>query len=372
MRYTVREVANAREFKQFYQFQNRLYRDSPTYVPSLDFDQKHTLSHSPCLDYCQQKLLLCFDEAGRVVGRCSAIINPRYNELYGTRRMRFGWTDFIEDFEAASALLTAAEEWGRSQGMNEIHGPLGYNTMYKQGLVVEGFDSVPQSNNLYNFPYYKDYLERLGFEKEADWLQYRFPAEQPLPGQLLKLSETLQQRYRLQIADLERLRKDKDIIARFFREYNDTFLSVRNFVPFTEKEIAEEGGNYIDRLSDDLSCIILDEDGDIAAFGICIPSLSKALQKADDHLLPLGWWHLLQAQKHYDTVDMMMVGVSPKWRDKGLSAILHSHLGRIWQKNGVKWCISNPQFEDNSAVKVWERYSQKELYIRRRVYCKAL
>ena len=69
---------------------------------------------------------------------------------------------------------------------------------------------------------------------------------------------------------------------------------------------------------------------------------------------------------------MMMVGVSPKWRDKGLSAILHSHLGRIWQKNGVKWCISNPQFEDNSAVKVWERYSQKELYIRRRVYCKAL
>lgn len=372
MRYTVREVGNAREFRLFYQFQNRLYRNCPTYVPALDYDQRHTLAHSPCLDYCRQKLLLCFDEAGRVAGRCCAIINPRYNERYGTRRMRFGWTDFIDDFEAASALLTAAEEWGRSQGMTEIHGPLGYNTMYKQGLVVEGFDSVPQSNNLYNFPYYKDYLERLGFEKEADWLQYRFPAGQPLPEQLFNLSETLQRRYRLQIADLERLRKDKDIIARFFREYNDTFLSVRNFVPFTEKEIAEEGGNYIDRLSDDLSCIILDEDGDIAAFGICIPSLSKALQKADGHLLPLGWWHLLQAQKHYDTVDMMMVGVSPKWRDKGLSAILHSHLGRIWQKNGVKWCISNPQFEDNSAVKVWERYSQKELYIRRRVYCKAL
>lgn len=108
MRYTVREVSNAREFKQFYQFQNRLYKDCPSYVPSLDADQKHTLAHSPCLDYCQQKLLLCYDADGQVAGRCAAIINPRYNELYGLRRMRFGWTDFIEDFEAARALLAAA------------------------------------------------------------------------------------------------------------------------------------------------------------------------------------------------------------------------------------------------------------------------
>lgn len=372
MRYTVREVSNRREFKQFYQFQNRLYRHCPTYVPSLDFDQKHTLSHSPCLDYCEQKLFLCFDEEGRVAGRCCAIINPRYNELYGTRRMRFGWTDFIEDFEAARALLAAAEDWGRSRGMTEIHGPLGYNTMYKQGLVVEGFDSVPQSNNLYNFPYYKEYLERLGFAKEADWLQYRFPVGQPLPGKLHSLAGLQLQRYRLQIADIGQLKKRKDLVAKFFKEYNDAFLSVRNFIPFTEKEIAEEGGNYIDRISNDCSCIVLDGDEDIAAFAICIPSLSRALQQARGHLLPLGWWHLLRAQRHYDTVDMMLVGVSPKWHDKGLSAILHDHLGRLWQERGVKWAVSNPQFEDNDALKVWEAYGEKELYIRRRVYCKQL
>ena len=372
MGYTVREVGSAREFKQFYQFQNRLYRTCATYVPSLDYDQRHTLSHSPCLDYCRQKLLLCFDDAGRVAGRCAAIINPRYNELYGKRRMRFGWTDFIEDFEVAKALLDAAEDWGRSQGMTEIHGPLGYNTMYKQGLVVEGFDSVPQSNNLYNFSYYKDFLEHLGFVKEADWIQYRFPADQPLPEKLHRLADLLLQRYRLRIADIDALKKRKDLIAKFFKEYNETFLAVRNFIPFTEKEIEEEGGNYIDRLNNDLSCILLDPDEDIAAFGICIPNLSQALQKAGGHLFPLGWWHLLRAQKHYDTVDMMLVGVSPKWHDKGLSAILHSHLGRLWQDKGVRWAISNPQFEDNPALKVWDAYEQKELFIRRRVYIKAI
>ena len=372
MRYIVREVASSREFKQFYQFQNRLYKDCATYVPSLDFDQKHTLSKSPCLDYCRQKLLLCFNEEGQVVGRCCAIINPRYNELYGTRRMRFGWTDFIEDFEVARLLLSEAEAWGRSQGMNEIHGPLGYNTMYKQGLVVEGFDSVPQSNNLYNFPYYKDYLERLGYAKEADWIQYRLDTDQVLPEKLHRLAERLMQRYNLRIARIAQLRKRKDLIAAFFKEYNETFLSVRNFVPFTEREIAEEGGNYIKQLSDDLSCIVLDGDEDIAAFGICIPSLSKALKKADGHLFPLGWWHLLRAQKEYETVDMMLVGVSPKWKDKGLSAILHSHLGRRWQQMGVKECISNPQYEDNLALKVWDAYERKELFIRRRVYIKSI
>lgn len=372
MHYTVREVSNPREFKQFYQFQNRLYRHCPAYVPSLDFDQKHSLSHSPCLDYCQQKLLLCFNEEEQVVGRCCAIINPRYNELYGTRRMRFGWTDFIEDIEVARALLAAAEEWGRSQGITEIHGPLGYNTMYKQGLVVEGFDSVPQSNNLYNFPYYKDYLEELGFTKEADWLQYKFPAGQPVPEKLHRLAGVLLQRYKLQIADIAALKKREDLVAKFFKEYNDTFLIVRNFIPFTEREIKEEGGSYIHQLDNDLSCIVMDNEEDIAAFAICIPNLSRALQKANGHLLPFGWWHLLRAKKHYDTVDMMIVGVSPKWHDKGLSAILHDHLCHRWQERGVEWAISNPQFEDNPALKIWDAYEQKAFYIRRRVYCKPL
>lgn len=372
MRYTVREVANAREFRQFYQFQNRLFRDCPTYVPSLDSDQRETLAHSPCLDYCQQKLLLCYDEAGQVAGRCCAMINPRYNELYGTRRMRFGWTDFIEDFDAARALLEAAEEWGRSHGMTEIHGPLGYNTMYKQGLVVDGFDSVPQSNNLYNAPYYKEYLERLGFVKEADWIQYRVAIVQPVPERIHHLADVLLERYGLRIADVERLKKRKDLIAKFFAEYNASFSIVRNFIPFTEKEIAEEGAEYIGRLSDDTSCIVLDAGGDIAAFAICFPSLSKALQKANGHLLPTGWWHLLRAQKHYDTVDMMLVGVSPKWEGNGLTAILHSHLHRRWQQKGVRWAISNPQYEDNAALKIWDAYPEKEFYIRRRVYIKSL
>ncbi len=372
MEYTVKEVSSRKEFREFYQFQNRLYRDCPVYVPSLDSDQKKSLSKSPCLDYCSQKLLLAYDGTGKVAGRCCAIINPRYNERYGTRRMRFGWTDFIEDYDVFKALMDTAVEWGREQGMTEVHGPLGYNTMYRQGMVVEGFENEPQFNNLYNFSYYPEFVERYGFVKEADWLQYSFSGTQGIPERIRRISGLLMERYRLRIVPVEELRHRKDIIDKFFKSYNEAFASVRNFVPFTEKEIAVEGAGYIDRLRNSLSCIIMDSDDEVASFGICTPSLSEALRRTGGRLFPFGWFHLLLADRRTERVDLMLVGSAEKWRRKGLSSIFHTYLADSFERLGVKVCISNPQFEDNPAVKVWDSYSDKTLYIRRRCYIKTI
>lgn len=372
MKYTVREVSGRKEFRLFCRFQNILYKGCPTYVPSLDSDQFHTLAHSPALECCHQKLLLAFDENGKAVGRCCAIINDKYNELYHTKRMRFGWMDYIEDIEVAKALLDAAIAWGKSMGMNEIHGPMGYNTMYKQGMVVEGFDRLPQFNNLYNYPYYPRFLEELGFEKEIDWIQYALPAGQQIPERLTRLADVLMRRYNLKLADMADIKKMEDIVPKFFAQYNAAFKSVHNFIPFSDKEMAEEGANYIDLLDNRYCCIILDQDGDIAAFAICVPSISRALQKAGGRLLPFGWFHILKARRHPETLDMMMVGVSPKWASKGISAIIHTHLAHCFLNAGVKLCICNPQFEDNSALKVWDAYESKYLYIRRRCYIRKI
>lgn len=372
MKYTVREVSGRREFKLFCRFQNMLYKGCPTYVPSLDFDQFHTLAHSPALDSCRQKLLLAFDERGKAVGRCCAIINDKYNEIYHTSRMRFGWMDYIDDIEVARALFDAAIAWGKTQGMTEIHGPMGYNTMYKQGMVVEGFDSLPQFNNLYNYSYYPHFLEQLGFVKEADWLQYGFSVDMKIPERIARLADALAARYDLKVADIEAIKKDKDIVAKFFAQYNSAFSSVRNFIPFSESEMAEEGANYIKQLDGRYSCILTDKDGDIAAFAICVPNISRALQKAGGSLFPLGWYHILKARRNPQLIDMMLVGVSPKWASKGISSILHKRLAESFRKHGVKACISNPQFEDNSALKVWDMYEEKALYIRRRCYIKPI
>ena len=372
MKYTVREVSGRKELRQFCRFANKLYKGCPHYVPSLDYDQLHTLAHSPALESCRQKLLLAFDEGGKVVGRCCAIINDKYNELYSTRRMRFGWMDYVDDIEVARSLFEAAEAWGRAEGMTEIHGPMGYNTMYKQGMVVEGFESLPQFNNLYNHAYYPQFLERLGFEKEADWLQYVIPVDQPAPERLERLAGIIAGRYHLKVADLEEIKKEKDIIPKFFARYNEAFGTVRNFIPFSESEMAEEGANYIKLLDNRYSCIITDSDGEIAAFAICVPSISKALQKTGGSLFPLGWYHILRARRKPELLDMMLIGASPKWATKGISALLHMNLMRSCKASGVKLAISNPQFEDNNALKIWDSYDAKTLYIRRRCYIKKI
>ena len=371
MSYYVREVSGHRQFKKFYQFQNKLYRDCPVYVPSLDSDQKRTLKQAPPLEYCKQKLFLAW-KGNRVVGRIAAIINPRYNELYKTRRMRFGWFDFEEDIEIARALLDAAVKWGISEGMDEIHGPLGYNNMYKQGMVVDGFDSIPPVNCLYNYPYYPVFMEKLGFSKECDWLQYRLSAEQPVPQKLERLSNILMSRYDLEVVDIEKLRGRSDIVADFFDKYNRSFMSVHNFVPLTESEIKEEGRTYLKQLQSKITCFIMDKQDKIASFGLCTPFLSKAFQKAGGKLFPFGWYHILKASHSYETLDMVLRGSDPAWEGKGLSAIFHTYLMNNFHRLGTKYVITNPQMEANPAIKVWESYPDRELYIRRRCYIKKI
>ncbi|MDD4670218.1 MAG: N-acetyltransferase [Bacteroidales bacterium] len=371
MTYTIREVHTKSEFRQFYQFQNKLYKHCKVYVPTLDFDQKKTFSKSPALEYCRQKLLLAYD-GKMVVGRVCAIINPRYNELYHTKRMRFGWIDFENDIEIAKLLLDAAQQWGKSEGMEEIHGPLGYNTMYKQGMVVEGFDSVPPVNCLYNFSYYPEFMEQLGFEKECDWIQYKLNATQGAPDKLKRMSKLLLERYNLKIVDVKELKKCRDLIHDFFYNFNRSFMSVHNFIPLTEHEIEEEGKMYISQLRSELTCFVMDDSDKIASFGICIPNMSPALQKAGGRLFPFGWYHLIRGRSHYNSIDLMMVGSDPAWNNKGLSAIFHTQLAHNFAERGIEYAITNPQIETNSAVKVWDSYPDREDYIRRRCYIKPI
>ena len=373
MEITVKEVVSKKELKIFYQFQNRLYKGCSQYVPSLDTDQKNTLTKDPALDYCTRKMWLAY-KGDRAVGRIQAIINPRYNEFYNLRRVRFGWFDFEQDIEIAKALLDTAMEWGRSQGMTQVHGPLFYNTLGKQGMLVEGFENTPPYNCLYNYPYYVEYMEKLGFEKEVDWVQLKLNASQGVPDKLQRLCDILIRKYNLRVLDLKEIKGDlkKELIVKFFNIYNECFKAVPNFIPLTPKEVEKTGNAYFSLLKPELTCIVVDDNNDVAAFGLCFPSLSEALKKAKGSLFPFGWYHILKAYRKYDTIDLMLVGSSPAWAQKGLSAIYHNNLATNFKERNIKYAITNPQIDTNiAATKVWESYDA-EPFMRRRCWIRAL
>ena len=156
--YRLKEVVDKKDLKSFVEFPDRLFRNCPQYVPALHSDQYASLTKSASLEYCVHKMWLAY-RGDDVVGRICAIINPRYNERYGTHRVRFGWFDLINDKEVAELLISAAEAWAKEQGMTEIHGPLSYNTLGRQGMLVEGFENIPPFNCLYNYRYYPSFRQ---------------------------------------------------------------------------------------------------------------------------------------------------------------------------------------------------------------------
>ena len=370
--YSIHEVAGRRDLRRFIRFPETLYAGCSQYVPPLHKGQEHELMHSASLQYCTRKMWLAEDASGKVVGRICAMINPRYNDKYGKRRVRFGWFDLINDAEVAELLIGTAEKWAKEQGMDEIHGPLYYNTLGRQGMLVEGFDKIAPFSCLYNYPYYVDIMQKLGFEKECDWIQYRMPADQGADDRLEAISARLMQKYRLRVADFDKLKKDKRVVRKFFKTYNECFDgNVYNFVPFTDEEIEEEIDQIIGQLDKRLCCVIMDEQDDVAAFGISVPCLSRAMQKARGSLFPFGWCHVLKAMNDFEHIDLMLEGAAPKWQNTGISAVFHGMMARQYKECGARWALANPQIETNTAVNVWARY-EHELWLRRRCWIRKI
>ena len=368
-KYTVVEVLSRKDLMRFIKFPDRLYKDCPQYVPALHSDQVKSLTRVSTLSYCKRRMWMVM-EGKEVAGRICGMINPRYNELYGKKRVRFGWFDTVDDPEVARLLVGTVEAWAKAEGMNEIHGPLYYNTLGKQGMLVEGFGNIPPFNCIYNYPYYNDLITSLGFKKECDWVQYDLKASQKVPEKIERVANIVMQRYNLHEGSMDKLKKDPEMVRYFFKVYNESFASaVYNFIPFTDEEIEEEARSSLRFVSDKNSIILLDENERLVAFGISFPSISKALQKAKGHLFPFGWIHLLRALRDYETCDLMLNGAVPEWQNKGVSSIYYRDMSVKAAKVGNVHAITNPQIETNSAVNIWSSYETTP-FMRRRCYVK--
>ncbi len=374
MKFSIKEINSPYDIKKFIKFPHKLYKKCDQYVPVLDSDEYKILTQSPSLEYCKIKMWLALSDTNDVVGRVAAIYNPRSNEYHNQKRVRFGWLDFIDDYDVLKSLIDKVEDWSKELGMSEIHGPLGYNTWNRQGMLIEGFENTPPINCLYNYSYYPQLMDRVGFEKQVDWVQVKIKANVGVPDKIKRINQLLLEKYKLRVIDLKEFKdpkKRETFIDNFFKNYNFAFKDIDNFVPLTKKEIDTIANEYFPKLKEELTCIIADENDNIAAFGICFPNLSTSFKKAKGKLFPFGLFHILREFKRYDTIDLMILGSSEEWQNKGISSIYHTHLATNLSKSNIQYAISNPQAENNSAYKVWSRYGF-EPYMRRRCYIKSI
>ena len=192
------EVTNKRQLRRFVDYPNQLYKDNPNFVPAFygddlaDWDPKK----NPAFEYCEAKAFLAYRD-GEIVGRIGAILSHAANKKFGKKRMRFSQVDFIDDPEVSKALFDTVEAWAREKGCNEVHGPLGFCDMDREGMLVEGFDKRSMFITYYNAPYYNEHLERLGYGKDVDWIEHKIPIggwDDPNYLQLKKISDAVQRK----------------------------------------------------------------------------------------------------------------------------------------------------------------------------------
>lgn len=371
----IKKVSSKQELKTFIRFNYELYKNNPYSVPDLYDDMLNTFSQkkNAAFEFCEADYFLAYKD-GKVAGRVAAIINHRANETWNKKEVRFGWIDFIDDMEVSSALLKQVEEWGKERGMEAMVGPLGFTDLDAEGMLIEGYDQLSTMSTIYNYPYYPVHMEKLGFEKEADWVEFKLMVPDKLPDKFVRISEIILQKYNLRIKKLKRKEiKEKNYGQKIFDLINEAYAPLYGFSKMTQGQINQYIKMYLPLIDLRMVSLVENEQGELVAVGISMPSLSKALQKAKGRMLPFGWYHLLKALfiKKPKILDLLLVGVKPEYQSKGVNALLFYDLVPIYQQMGFEYGESNPELEVNKKVQAqWSAFESVQ-HKRRRAFRKS-
>lgn len=373
MQPVIKEVKTLKELRTFIRYPKELYKGNLYYVPTLFVDDYETLrwDKNPAFDHCEAKYWLAYQD-GKLVGRVAGIVNKLYKENWGVNYGRFNWIDFIDDPDVSKALLDTVETWVKSFKVEALHGPLGFTDMDREAMLVEGFDQLGTMAGFYNYPYYREHLERLGYTKAADWVEYEMTVPKEPVEAISRVAEAAKQRSNLHIL---KVKKKKDILKyapQMFAVFNEAYKHLYGVVPLTEKQIALAIKQYFGMIVPEYAPFVINDKDELVGFGITMPSFSHALQKSGGNLFPFGFIHLLRAMKKNDRADLYLIGVKNEYKGKGVNAIMMDHIIKVFQRNGITKVESNPELETNSLVQTQWKYFERRQHKRRRVFIKSM
>lgn len=353
----ISEATSKKDRKDFVRFNYKLYKDCEWAVPDFLEDTLDTFNpkKNPAFKFCEAAFFLARRD-GEIVGRVAAIINKRANERWDTKLVRFGWIDYIDDIEVTRALMDTVEAWGKERGMTHIEGPLGFTDLDPEGMLTDGYDQLSTMSTIYNYPYYPEHMRQLGYEKEVGWVERKVTV--PRAGheanmeKYFKIAELVKKRYGFHTHKFKNKKEIRDggYIQKVLTVVNRAYANLHGYSELDEEQMQKYADQYLPFLDARYLCAVENADNEVIGMGICITSLSRALQKAKCKLFPFGWFHLAKAlwlNKHPQVLDMLLVGILPEYQDKGANALIFADLIPEGSKDGYEWAETHPQLEDN-------------------------
>ena len=370
----VREVTSDKDLRKFIEFPIKLYKDSNYYVPPLASEEYETFRRdkNPAYEYCDTRLFLAYKD-GQIAGRICVLHNKRYNEVWNTKRLRFTRFDFIDDFEVSKALMDKALEYACEFGLNEIHGPIGFSDFDKQGMLVEGFDEINMFVTPYNYEYYLEHMERLGYAKDVDWIEYLINLPEKIDERICRVGEIALRRNKLRVMQLRKMKDVLPIAYKVFDVLYQAYKDLYGYIPLNEKQIDMYINQFISFLTPDFISIILNEQDEPVSVGIVMPSIVKAMQRNKGHLFPFGFIPVLRDmnKKTLERVEFLLIGTLPEYQHKGINAIIINDINeKLLQKRHVKYAETGPMLESNDKIHSMWKHFDKRQHKRRRCYIK--
>lgn len=369
------EVTTKAQLRRFVSFPCELYKDVPQYIPGTydddlqDWDPKK----NPAFEYCQARCWLAM-RGDEIVGRIGAILSRKANEKWHTNRLRFTQVDFIDDYEVSRALFNTVENWARELGCDQVHGPLGFTDLDREGMLVEGFDRRSCFFTYYNFPYYQEHLAALGYVKDVDWVEKLIgvPQDEKVIQRWEKLSAYVLKRQKLHIYEVKTRLGYLPLLKQFFRLVNAAYSPLYGTVELSDRQIQRYSMKFAPLINPNLTCFVMNEENELVAFGVSAPSIADALRRHRGRLMPTGWMDLLKSFRRNDTIDLLLIAVRPDLQSKGVNAIVISQVMKGCFKMGIRWAETGPMLEENQKVQTQWQDFPLEQHKRRRCFIKDL
>ena len=355
---TVKKVITKKQQKEFLEFPLSLYKDNPYFVPSLYMMEKDIFKKNyGYYDTCEA---VCFNAYldNKVVGRIQAILQKASNEKYNQKRIRFTRFDCIDNQDVANALFDKVKEYALDKNMNELVGPLGFSDLEREGLLIEGFDKLSTFEEQYNYDYYQRLIENYGFEKEVDWVEHQLRLLPSAKERLDKYSSLILKRFNLKVSKCKSVNEFmKRYLDQFFDIIDETYKDLYGTVPFTESSKAMLTSTFKLIVNERQVKVIVDENDRVVCFGICFPSLSKAVQKSQGKLTIPCLFRLLNAIKNPKSIDLGLIGVLPEYAKKGVATILLKEIMDLMIEDNIEYAETNLNLENNiSIINQWKNF----------------
>lgn len=369
------EVKSKSQMNKFAAFPVKLYKDCPYYVPSLRSDEKATFNPKKNFSLVGNKCkaFLCYKDK-KLVGRIAGLINYKDNELTGKKMIRFSRFECVDDIEVFKALLKAVAQFGKENGMSEMHGPWGFNDTDREGMLTFGFDKVSTYSTNYSYEYFYKNMEKLGFDAESKWLERKFTIPEMPYERIVNIAKKL--KAKLSLRDVAEEMSVKKIIKQYgyklFDTVNESYAHLDGYVPIEGKAIDNVLSQFGTIVNKRYISVLVDKNDEVAGFAIVLPSIAKPLIKNRGKLFPFGFIGVLKAIKKPKVLEMALIGVKHRYKNSGLNSIMIARIMQNIIEDGIKEIESNPNLETNLDIIQQWKFAETEVIKKRQTYKKGV